>query len=274
MYCETTDLIEHQKLDTIIDNYVQAQTDIKAGVDLLAGAKKRLAAIFGDQYDDIAPNRDTLHYAVSSDSARDCAKHVRKNAWRYLIQQLQLDAFMSDKAKTHLYKQIDEDMLPEITHENVLGTFQSFIENADILFQDAVKEVFNFLRPWRENYKTNKHFFVGPKVIKEYAVEIRSWGGNINYRSEQNFRALDNVFHRLDGKGTPKYPGDFLTAIKTAMHEKKRETVTDYFRAKWYLNGNMHIEFRRLDLLKRLNEMGGDHEHVPGPEHNTRGGSR
>jgi hypothetical protein len=47
-------------------------------------------------------------------------------------------------------------------------------------------------------------------------------------------------------------------------------TETPYFRCKWYKNGNLHIEFRSPDLLRRLNQFGGDHEQVPGLEKRRR----
>ena len=80
------------------------------------------------------------------------------------------------------------------------------------------------------------------------------------------FVALDNVFHRLNGKGTPKYPDDLVTCLSEKIRNKAAVAETPYFRCKWYLNGNLHVEFLRLDLLKELNHIGGNHVQVPGPE--------
>jgi len=65
---------------------------------------------------------------------------------------------------------------------------------------------------------------------------------------------------------TPKYPDDFITALSEAIRKNAPSAETPYFLCKWCKNGNLHIEFRRPDLLRRLNQFGGDHEHVPGPE--------
>ena len=89
---------------------------------------------------------------------------------------------------------------------------------------------------------------IGPKVIITCCVG--SYGTN-NYK-DQNLRALDNVFHRLDGKAAPKYPDGLVTAVNQAMRERKTEIETDYFRCRWYRNGNLHMEFKRLDLLNSL----------------------
>lgn len=262
----TTEVIEHQKLSAIVENYEQAQQDIRQAFELLVAAKERLTGLLGEYRDNIFPERISDYHL--SETAKGCENLVRRNTWRHLLDKMQVWSMMSDSARSHLQRQIEDNMLPEITHENVLGTFQQFYQNADVLFQDAIKEVFNFLRPGRWNkYKTNKQFVIGPKVI--ITCCISTYGTN-HYR-DQNLRALDNVFHRLDGKAAPKYPDGLVTVINQAMRERKSEVETPYFHCKWYRNGNLHVEFRRLDLLKQLNLYGGDHEHVPGPEGKSKG---
>lgn len=261
-----TDLIEHQKLSAIIENYELVQKEVKQGFELLASAKDRLGALFGDYRDDIFHERISDRYL--RDTATESAKLIQREAWEYLIDHLQLKSIMSEAAKKHLEGQIKEDRLPEITHANVVETLRLFMENANRFFEEAVKEVFNFLIPRRfaSRYKTNQRFKIGRKVIIPFSVD---WPYHIQCGNEQHFRALDNVFHRLDGKGTPKYPSDLVTVVNAAIRDRKTAAATPYFKCKWYRNGNMHVEFLRPDLLKQLNLRGGDHEHVPGPEEKT-----
>jgi len=257
----TNELMEHQKLSAIVENYEKAREEIRQAFDLLVAAKERLTGLLGEYRDEIFPERISDYHL--RDTAKECANLVRRNTWRYLLDQMQVWSIMSDSARNHLQNQIKDNNLPEITHENVLGTFQQFYQNADMLFQDAIKEVFNFLRPGRWNkHKTNKQFMIGPKVI--ITCCMNSYG--TNHYKDQNLRALDNVFHRLDGKSAPKYPDGLVTTVNQAMRERKTEIETQYFRCRWYRNGNLHMEFKRIDLLKQLNQYGGDHEHVPGPE--------
>ena len=160
----TTELMEHQKLSAIVENYEQAQEEIRQAFDLLVVAKERLTALLGEYRDNLFPERIS-DYGLR-DTAKECANLVRRNTWHYLLDQMQVWSIMSDSARDHLMGQLKDNKLPEITHENVLGTFQQFYQNADMLFQDAIKEVFNFLRPGRWNkHKTNKQFMIGPKVI-------------------------------------------------------------------------------------------------------------
>lgn len=259
----TTDLIEYQKLTSIIKNYEKVQADVKEGFELLATAKERLEALFGDYHDNII--RERISDRDLRGAAEDSAKFIRRQAWEYLIDQLQLRTIMSDAAKKHLGKQIEENRLPEITFSNVNETFMQFMKNADGFFQEAIKEVFNFLIPgsFGAKYKTNQRHTIGAKVIIPFAVE---WSRRIQHHKEQQFYALDNVFHRFDGKGTPKYPHDLVTTVSAAIHERKSEAETPYFRCRWYRNGNLHLAFLRPDLLRELNRRGGDHQHVSGPK--------
>ena len=86
------------------------------------------------------------------------------------------------------------------------------------------------------------------------------WGGGlrVNYSREANVKALENVFSLLDGQGVNHYPDDIITRINAACKEKHKTLEDHYFKLKWYKNGNLHVEFKRLDLLDRLNRIGSD----------------
>jgi hypothetical protein len=82
-----------------------------------------------------------------------------------------------------------------------------------------------------------------------------------HYHRQKELHAIDGVFHLLDGKGPIKtYTGPLETAIQNA-EEGKGET--DYFKFKCQKNHNLHLEFKRLDLVKELNLLATG-EHVIG----------
>ena len=60
----------------------------------------------------------------------------------------------------------------------------------------------------------------------------------------------------LDGKGVIEtYQGPLMEAIgKTAWGQLGQ---TDYFKFRSYRNRNLHLEFKRLDLLAKFNEIAG-----------------
>ena len=69
--------------------------------------------------------------------------------------------------------------------------------------------------------------------------------------------ALDNIFHRLDGKGVPSgHRGPLVDAIN-ACTEGNNTAETPYFKARCFLNRNLHLWFKRQDLLDKFNEIAG-----------------
>jgi len=92
------------------------------------------------------------------------------------------------------------------------------------------------------------------RVILPSKVE-QNWAGNgfhITYHCEQQLTAIDGVFHMLDGKGVMREnKGPLVKAINATDQTGRGET--EYFRFRCCKNRNLHLEFKRLDLVKQLN---------------------
>jgi hypothetical protein len=102
-----------------------------------------------------------------------------------------------------------------------------------------------------------KHEDVGPKVILHYWVEESYPGsGKIQpaYRWQAEYVALENVFSALDGKGS--IARNYRTELETAMRVSAQGETT-YFRYRACKNRNLHLEFKRLDLLQKFNAIAG-----------------
>ena len=66
----------------------------------------------------------------------------------------------------------------------------------------------------------------------------------------------------LDAKPLSVYSnGDLINAIQDSQCGTGE---TEYFRFKSYINQNLHLEFTRMDLVQRLNEVGGNGLPMPG----------
>lgn len=155
--------------------------------------------------------------------------------------------------------------LPPITYENVLSMLESNLNNAGQYLEEKIRECYDWLRPrWRSEYKTNQASMaagVGRKVI--LGCQIRhnysGRGYQVNYGRLDNLRALDQVFHLLDGKPAlaSTYQGELADAIEAQTKDGGDTFKTDYFRGRCFGNGNLHLEFLRADLLQRFNLIAG-----------------
>lgn len=98
-------------------------------------------------------------------------------------------------------------------------------------------------------------------AILEYMFETRWRGGlelrHCSYRDPGAYmNDLDRVFRIIDGKD--HQPHALQNAINTAMADGNIYE-DGYFHVKGFRNGNMHLKFKRTDLLDKANRMIGDY---------------
>lgn len=76
------------------------------------------------------------------------------------------------------------------------------------------------------------------------------------YRQSQKLIALENVFNALDGKGqiSKSWQSELDQAID-AMPPGAKRGETSLFEFTCHKNKNLHLTFKRLDLLQRFNQM-------------------
>lgn len=67
---------------------------------------------------------------------------------------------------------------------------------------------------------------------------------------------IDRVFKTLDKK---RFQPRQLESGLNAAFKDRQVFEDDYYRAKGFRNGNLHLEFKRDDLLERVNELIAEH---------------
>jgi hypothetical protein len=185
--------------------------------------------------------------------------------WRQLIERIGARKLLSVKRADELDKNLRDGELPEIEVSEIIGFLDGLRLTAKDLVTEAAWEAFDILRPAQyEHHKElktnikNARFNIGPKVILSWMVES-TWGDQnfrVSYNRESALTAVDRVFHALDGIGMPG--GNRCPLVDAINTCKDGHGETEYFRFKCYLNRNLHLEFKRMDLVKRLNQIGGN----------------
>ena len=181
----------------------------------------------------------------------DFEKMLDTNLWRHAFNQIGLLQYMDAQAKHEFEKDLDKDA-PEFTLENIKTTFFSAAADADKMFARGIVNTFHWLSSDHKT-NTNSPFKINPKAIMKYMVLTNYSGGlRISYHGEKQERIndIDRVIKTLDRK--KHQPRELETAINaTFSHETVYED--DYYRIKGFKNGNMHFEFKRQDLLDKVN---------------------
>lgn len=140
----------------------------------------------------------------------------------------------------------------EFTDANVRATFIDLRLNASEMFRRGVFNVFRYLS---DDYRTNavEPFRIGRKVVMSWMVGPSYRRGLcIKYgNSADKLNDLDRVFKTLEGKS---FQPRTLESAMNAAFEQCKVFEDDYYRAKAFKNGNLHLEFKRLDLLEKVNE--------------------
>lgn len=255
---EKTQLIPHSTVTKLASVYATETAEMVRLVEALDASGERLRKAFEDGHSYSHDFKLTVRCVYNRDAdIKGIMLYFRQQAWKSIVSRLGLLKIMSMAKRNEFQKQMDEGTnLPEISEETILGVISQWAEQAQDMAKEAIKEVFDWLRPHNSKFKTNCAWKVGKKVICRYMVQ-RRWsrdesktGFRVNYDKDKHLIALDSVFHRLDGKGPLNGNcGQLVDTINTGCAVGE----TDYFKFKCFKNGNLHLQFKRLDLVKELN---------------------
>jgi len=253
----TTDIAKRETLATMIGTYRQAIGMVEEAYDILEQAQKILRAVFLD--------RPGYRFSVVDRNSTDVGKiaidainaRIKKDAWAVIVERMELRRLLSIQRRTELDSQIERGELPDLTDENVMALFETSAANVNVYMEEAVQEVFEYLRPRSSRFKTNTEYELGKRVILTWQVE-KGWDRGafrVNYHRDKHLTALDNVFHMIDGKGPIKtYHGPLYDAITDSPDGTG---VTEYFKFRCCINGNLHLEFLKPALVAKLNAVAG-----------------
>jgi hypothetical protein len=242
--------------------FAEAMSDITRALNALHAATDRLDAAFRrDSEGDYHYNRFEIGLEYDGDrriSPAGLRKAMERRAWEILVDRLCIKNVMSVAKRKSFEEQLSRGELPPICEQTIVAWLLGLTDQASQFAREAAKEVFDILRPrsrWGGGqYATNNAFRVGRRVILMGKVE-QPWSGKgfrVNFGCEQTLTAIDGVFHLLDGKGVMREnKGPLVNAINQSDSTGRGET--EYFRFKCFKNRNLHLEFKRLDLVQELN---------------------
>lgn len=257
----STELARNTTVAQLVAACQAAETVILSSFAALVEAERLVNAVFSttDSWNRGITIDASDNYSSRFDDPARAIERMERQCWRHIVERLELRRLLSIQRWKELDRELDKGKLPRITIENVSEFARAYGENIEGMHEEAVREIFEWLRPPGTRYKTNSEFEIGPRVILSHVVQRRWSGKGYAIYSEhyaQRLLALENVFNALAGNGmiAKSYRAQVHAAIE-ATDDGHGET--ELFTWKVFKNGNLHLEFKRLDLLAALNRKAG-----------------
>lgn len=256
-----TDIVKRNTVEQIVEMYRATTREVKAAYKLLHRAKIRQQQVY--EYAQLAPRSQcrNQYYSDYDESALETVlKEVKREVWQGIVNRLNVRNVMDSERRKQLDEQLKTgDGLPEIEVDAIMDVLQGMVSNFGSYMQAAVQEAFQVMLRKSERYKsTGQAFEIADKVVLTWIVE-RTWNG-AGFRTRwQNasdcLTTIENAFRILDGQGPAQQHASDLEAAINATTDGTGETP--YFRFRAHKNSNLHLWFKRPDLVKRLNEVAG-----------------
>lgn len=181
-------------------------------------------------------------------------KDTDRAVWSFLIDFMGLERVMDRTARDQFREQLREDP-PEATADNCYATFSALIGDANLIFQRGVALAFSGLD---RRFRSHDGFKIGSRVVLSYAIS--TWG-SWNRSQDEVLRDVERAFYQLDGgKPQPDRTAGIIGTWDAARRATGRsleraafDAEDEYFRIRSFKNGNVHLWFKRRDLVEKVN---------------------
>lgn len=262
---DEADMARRSTVRELVLAFQRAETATRSAFAAIVTAENDVNVAFGAKpggHRQIWISASGNRHHCNFENVDDAIRIMRRQAWSAIVDRLELRRMMSMAAwKKHEQEAQDAEPLP-ITEQTVNGFARFVFSRIHTMHEEAVTEVFDWLRPRDvsdRRYATNSLYEIGKRVVLERVVEVawqRAGGYSVNYHYEQNLTALENVFTALDGNGmiNEGHYSLLSAAIKACVGGVGE---TDYFRFRCFKKGTLHLEFKRTDLVAKLNAIAG-----------------
>ena len=255
---EDTQLISYTSAEEMAAVYMASVAKIRAAAELLTEAGSDLRGAFRDNYRfGVNLYYSSRHY--DSNQVEMVIEQMKLDAWAAIIDRMNITRLMSSKRVQEMRDALNgrgDVKFPDITPDTIRSVAAGYVMSAQEFLEEAVREEYDH---WRgrpgSKYKRNDFFKLNPKIIATYMVEP-AWKANTfrcQYTRTPHITALDSIFHALAGLGQVKeFKGELASAIEMT---EGGVGETQFFKFRCHKNGNLHLEFKRRDLLDLFNQI-------------------
>lgn len=191
------------------------------------------------------------HSGEFRDSLERALIELDRSMWRRAFDLTGFTQLMDAEAVAEFERSLSPKP-PEFTDATIRATFIDLHQKAGHMFRRGIVNVFRYLS---DDYKTNANepFRIGRKLVMTY-MTCKAFGGGLELHyggARDKLNDIDRVVRTVGGMvfTAGALPVSVNQALKLGQaHE------CELYRAKGFQNGNLHLEFKRGDLLELMNE--------------------
>ncbi len=200
-------------------------------------------------------------HITAGDALKKTLRDVDAGAWRHLMNESGLRTFMDAEARRSWDATLYTDKVPEFTFDNLKSTFTQLYSTRDEMFDRGVLSCFRKLS-W--NYKTNSPVKFGKRLVLTGMIGTHrySHGGRtvvqLFFYGSGRLDQLDDLaraMHVLDGKPEPDHRDAYSNVLSQRSTSGDNTYEDALFALRWFRNGNVHLTFKRPDLVERMNQI-------------------
>jgi hypothetical protein len=134
----------------------ESEAEIREAFGLLVSAEKRLKETFKPVSYLFDLSRTDSRYR-RYENPDELLKELKKDVWRVLIVRMELRRILSVKRNEELNRQIETGQdLPDIDEAQILAMLEGTRANTKGFVEEAVQDVFEYLRPRNSRYKRTR----------------------------------------------------------------------------------------------------------------------
>jgi hypothetical protein len=196
---------------------------------------------------------------------RDSEEAVRRELDRKMWSRaLDLTGFrqLMDVDEVQSFDKSLEGTPPQFIENNIRATLIDLQIRSDEMYR---RGVFNVFRTLSDTYRTKESepFRIGRKVVMgsmvrpAYTMGLCISDSSCNYAIDK-LNDIDRVIKTLDNQ---LFHARSLETAMNAAFQDRAVYEDDYYRAKAFKKGTLHLEFKREDLLDKLNEQIANYYH-------------
>jgi len=251
----STSLIPEFKTRDLVAAYQGMVKSVEEIYRLLGEIKQAFKVYLGGS---IFPCEICGHRPFIHGTARDLERskeEILASCWGQIFHRIR--NFLPASEIAIIERQIEGKTVPPFTEEEIAKITFSFVSRGEEFKKKMLEGVFNYLRPPGSGLKTNDRSAIDEKAIIRHVIDRNEYYCSLSVYHRDRLWDMDKVFHLLDGKGMPKYPGNLVAVLDQAVMDICQTVETEYFACKWFLNGNLHIRFKRMDLVTEINRIAG-----------------